>query len=158
VLDEMKSGQGVLHFAGAIQEAVIQILFGDGNFYLSLQVLSHKTALFRHSFKAISDMLCRYRFLSWISKSDRNGRSSMTIVFTEAPSEGSEKTHFARRDDILADAVRRFMSRPGANIMVVGVGGMGRNAIRNLRELGYNPSVELRVIDTQIGSDDDLYS
>ncbi len=82
----------------------------------------------------------------------------MTIVFTEAPPDESDRARLERRENVLADAVRKFMQRPGANILVVGIGGMGRNAVRNLRDLGHNPSVELRVLDTQVGSDDELYS
>lgn len=41
--------------------------------------------------------------------------------------------------------------RPGANIMVMGVGGCGRNVINSMREMGIDESIKLVAIDTDMG-------
>ena len=52
-----------------------------------------------------------------------------------------------------------MVMRPsGARITVMGVGGGGRNAIRNLIAGGISRSVRLVVIDTDTGSDLERYS
>ena len=53
----------------------------------------------------------------------------------------------------IVKAFRDMPLRPGANIMVMGVGGAGRNAIRNMRALGLDQFVELVAIDTDMGCD-----
>ncbi len=55
--------------------------------------------------------------------------------------------------NMLAQSFRDTALRPGANIMVIGVGGAGRNAIRNMRATGLGRFVELLAIDTDMGCD-----
>jgi len=57
----------------------------------------------------------------------------------------------------IVKAFRDMPLRPGANIMVMGVGGAGRNAIRNMRALGLDQFVELVAIDTDMGCDIQRY-
>lgn len=55
--------------------------------------------------------------------------------------------------NMTARAFQKMILRPGANITVMGVGGAGRNAIKNMRELGMERFVRLVAIDTDIGCD-----
>jgi cell division GTPase FtsZ len=61
----------------------------------------------------------------------------------------------------LKDEIHQLMAkkglRPGANITVMGVGGAGRNAIRNMRSMGLGQLVKLVAIDTDAGSDKSRY-
>ena len=55
--------------------------------------------------------------------------------------------------NMTARAFQKMILRPGANITVMGVGGAGRNAIRNMKELGLDQFVKLVTIDTDTGCD-----
>lgn len=83
----------------------------------------------------------------------------MTIAFTEVTSDDVETVRRERRNQFLERAIRKILRRPGANIMVMGIGGAGRNAIRHLQQNdNLHPSVELVTLDTQTYSDQELYS
>jgi len=60
------------------------------------------------------------------------------------------------KDEIHQQMTKRGL-RPGANITVMGVGGAGRNAIRNMRARGLDRPVKLVAIDTDAGSDKKRY-
>ena len=59
--------------------------------------------------------------------------------------------------NMLAQAFQKMKLRPGANITVMGVGGAGRNAIRNMKEMGLDEFVRLVSIDTDVGCDIQRY-
>lgn len=83
----------------------------------------------------------------------------MTIAFTEVPTDEVEVVRNERRSQYLERAIRKVLRRPGANIMVMGIGGAGRNAIQRLQESNnLHPSVELVTLDTQMQTDQELYS
>jgi len=63
-----------------------------------------------------------------------------------------------RSEDLLRKAMKRIMRSSGARITVLGVGGGGRNAIRNLIAGGISKNVKLVSIDTDVGSDQERYS
>jgi len=63
-----------------------------------------------------------------------------------------------RSEDLLSKAMKRIMRSSGARITVLGVGGGGRNAIRNLIAGGISKNVKLVSIDTDVGSDQERYS
>lgn len=63
-----------------------------------------------------------------------------------------------RSETLLSKAMKRVMRPSGARITVMGVGGGGRNAIRNLIAGGISKSVRLVAIDTDTGSDLERYS
>jgi len=63
-----------------------------------------------------------------------------------------------RSEDLLSKAMKRIMRPSGARITVLGVGGGGRNAIRNLIAGGISKNVKLVSIDTDVGSDQERYS
>ena len=78
----------------------------------------------------------------------------MAIVFSEIPIHDE----VFRAENLLSKAMRRVMRPSGAKIMIMGIGGAGRNAIRNMMNSGINPNIKLAVIDTQLHSDQELYS
>ena len=78
----------------------------------------------------------------------------MAIVFSEIPIHDE----VFRAENLLSKAMRRVMRPSGAKIMIMGIGGAGRNAIRNMMASGINPNIKLAVIDTQLHSDQELYS
>jgi len=47
--------------------------------------------------------------------------------------------------------------RPGANIMVMGIGGAGRNAVRNMSAIGLDSTIELLEVDTDMSCDKKRY-
>jgi len=63
-----------------------------------------------------------------------------------------------RSENLLSKAMKRVMRPSGARITVMGIGGGGRNAIRNLVAGGISKSVRLVAIDTDTGSDLERYS
>jgi len=77
----------------------------------------------------------------------------MAVVFSEIPQVGGS----FRSENLLSKAMKRVM-RPGAKVMVMGIGGGGRNAIRNLIAGGISKNVKLVSIDTDVGSDQERYS
>ncbi len=77
----------------------------------------------------------------------------MAVVFSEIPTEAVFKA-----ENLLSKAMRRVMRPSGARITVMGIGGGGRNAIRNLIAGGISKSVRLVAIDTDTGSDQERYS
>ncbi|MBT7306804.1 MAG: hypothetical protein HN842_01220 [Gammaproteobacteria bacterium] len=70
------------------------------------------------------------------------------------PSEIDEATNIQQQ---IHNEMEKHGLRPGANITVVGVGGAGRNAIRNMRALGIDQMANLVTIDTDRGSDRERY-
>jgi cell division GTPase FtsZ len=70
--------------------------------------------------------------------------------------EGQAKSKQKRKVQCTNQIVKAFRDmslRPGANITVMGVGGAGRNAIRNMRALGLDQFVKLVAVDTDAGCD-----
>ncbi len=78
----------------------------------------------------------------------------MAVLFSEIPSDDG----VFRSENLLSKAMRRVMRPSGARIMIMGIGGAGRNAIRNMVRSGIDPNIRLAVIDTQLQSDQELYS
>ncbi len=78
----------------------------------------------------------------------------MAVVFSEV----SGVVEVFRAENLLSKAMRRVMRPSGAKIMIMGIGGAGRNAIRNMMRSGIDPNIRLAVIDTQLQSDQELYS
>lgn len=78
----------------------------------------------------------------------------MAVVFSEIPT--VDKTF--KSENLLSKAMRRVMRPSGAKVTVMGIGGGGRNAIRNLIAGGIDKSIKLVAIDTDIGCDQERYS
>jgi len=78
----------------------------------------------------------------------------MAVVFSEIP----QVERGFRPENLLSKAMKRVMRPGGAKVMVMGIGGGGRNAIRNLIAGGIDKSIKLVAIDTDMGSDQERYS
>jgi len=88
------------------------------------------------------------------SPTDNNKERVMAALFSEIP----QVDRNFRPEDLLSKAMKRIMRPSGARITVLGVGGGGRNAIRNLIAGGISKNVKLVSIDTDVGSDQKRYS